>query len=454
VNEQLRARHLLSCLLLLVLVALAAAPLAAPAQAAAGAPAVREGFDLLMDRYVRPVGSAALLDAAWIGVSKAAGVSDAAPLALSGDRESDWQTFSAAYQDLAARPGADEAALTQAALQAMAASVQEGHTYYLSPQRYQEYQAWLRGDVRYSGIGIRIDSASLVVLEVFEGSPSDRAGLRAGDTIVAVDGEQVSSEGRDRVISRLRGPSGSPVSVTVVRIGTPEPLELVMTRDTVQIAFVTSRMLGDGVGYLRLRGFADMAVADQFVAALDGLQRQGATALVLDLRGNSGGRLDVGSRLLSLFIPSGALYHQVGRSGSPLATSAQGGYRSPPLPLTVLVDGGTASMGEIFAAAIQDYRRGQVLGTTTSGSVAAAQVFKLQDGSGLQVTVMEITSASGRVLNGSGVVPDRLVEMDIDALRAGHDIPLETAVGALRAAPTGQLPRLPNSGARLDRLAA
>jgi carboxyl-terminal processing protease len=264
----------------------------------------------------------------------------------------------------------------------------------------------------------------------------------------------VAGDGRDRVIEHLRGESGSPVTVTVLRSGVLAPLELTMTRATVQIAFVSSRMLADGVGYVRLRGFADMDVGDQFVAALDDLQRQGATSLVVDLRGNSGGRLDVGSRLLSLFIPSGTLYHQLGRSGSPVATSAQGGYRSPPLAMAVLVDSGTASMGEIFAAAIQDYGRGRILGTTTAGSVAAAQVFKLPDGSGLQVTVMEITSASGRVLNGVGVAPDRAVATDIDALRAGHDSQLDAAVAALREPPLGLPARITLSAARLLRLAA
>jgi len=222
----------------------------------------------------------------------------------------------------------------------------------------------------------------------------------------------------------------------------------------VQIAFVRSQMLADGVGYARLRGFADTSVADSFEAALDDLQRQGATSLVLDLRGNSGGRLDVGQRLLSRFVQAGPLYRELDRDGASRAIQAQAGRANGlALPLAVLVDGGTASMGEIFAAAIQDYHRGSVIGTRTAGSVAAAQVFGLQDGSGLQVTVMEISSANGRVLNGKGVEPDRTIAPDLAALRQGHDNQVEAAVAALHQPPTNVL-TVPPLSRRLERLAA
>src|SRR5581483_1310143 len=410
---------------------------------------IHEGFNLLMDRFVRPLDSASLLAAAWEGAQRAAAVATPAPLALTGNRDTDWQVFADAIAALQAHTGLDDATLAAASMQAMVDAVHEGHTYYLTPQRFQEYQDWLHGDVHYSGIGTRVDSTSLVILEVFDGSPAAQAGIRPGDTIVAVDGQAVSGADRASVIDRIRGPSGTQVTVTVSRVGSDQPLDFALTRATIQVDFVHSELLQEGVGYVRLRGFADMSVADSFVAALDDLQRQGATSLVLDLRGNSGGRLDVGARLLSLFIPSGPLYHQLTRTGTLQDMTAQGGYRSPPLPMTVLVDSGTASMGEIFAAAIQDYHRGQVVGTATAGSVAAAQVYRLGDGSGLQVTVMEITSANGRVLNGTGVAPDQIVQPDIDALRQGRDVQLEAATRVLhdQAAAT-HIVQLALSGAR------
>jgi len=445
-------QRLLPLLLLLVFIAglLAPAAGAASAQGAPSSATIKQALDLLLDHFVHPPPSSALLGAAWNGARAAAGADTPAP-PLTGDRDADWQAFSAALAGLLQRPGVDSGAVTGAAIRAMAESVNESHTYYLSPDRYQEYQSWLRGDVRYSGIGARLDGSSLTVVEVFDESPAARAGLKPGDTVIAVDGQSVVGMPQERAVSLVRGPSGTPVTLTVTRDGVPRPLVLTMTRATVQIAFVHDELLPGGVGYLRLRGFPDMHVADTFEAALDDLQRQGATSLVLDLRGNSGGRLDVGTRLLSLFIQSGPLYHQVPRDGTPRTVLADGHYRTPALPLAVLVDSGTASMGEIFAAAIQDDHRGTLVGTTTAGSVAGAQVFGLQDGSGLQVTVMDITSAGGRVLNGVGVVPDQMVPRDPASLRSGHDPQLDAAVAAL---PQPALPTPTPSSAWLERLAA
>jgi carboxyl-terminal processing protease len=152
---------------------------------------------------------------------------------------------------------------------------------------------------------------------------------------------------------------------------------------------------------------------------------------VLDLRGNSGGRIDVGTRLLSHFLPNGsAVYQEVDRGGqnSSHATHGNGQYD---LPLVVLVDGGTASMGEIFAAAVQEHGAATILGTNTAGSVAAAQVFGLPDGSGLQITVFEILSADGKPLNKVGVAPDEVITTDPDGQTDGSDPVLARAVELL-----------------------
>jgi carboxyl-terminal processing protease len=171
----------------------------------------------------------------------------------------------------------------------------------------------------------------------------------------------------------------------------------------------------------------------------------GIHGLVLDLRGNSGGRIDVGARLLSHFLPAGSsIYEELDRSGEnrPHFTRAGTLYD---LPLVVLVDGGTASMGEIFAAAVQEHGAATILGSTTSGSVAAAQTFGLPDGSGLQVTIFEILSADGKALNKVGVVPDEVVESDPSGTAQGNDPVLTRAVEILHdqgaAVPGGRLLR-------------
>ena len=152
---------------------------------------------------------------------------------------------------------------------------------------------------------------------------------------------------------------------------------------------------------------------------------------MLDLRGNSGGRIDVGTRLLSDFLPAGtSVYEEIDRGGENSIHFSRAGSQYD-LPLVVLVDGGTASMGEIFASAVQEHGAATILGTNTSGSVAAAQVFGLPDGSGLQVTVFEILSAGGKPLNKVGVVPDEVIEPDPADTAQGADPVLSRAIEIL-----------------------
>jgi carboxyl-terminal processing protease len=155
--------------------------------------------------------------------------------------------------------------------------------------------------------------------------------------------------------------------------------------------------------------------------------------LVLDLRGNSGGRLDVGTRLLSHFLPAGSsIYEEIDRSGRDRLRYSRSGLEQFGLPLVILVDGGTASMGEIFASAVQEHGAATIVGTTTAGSVAAAQIFGLPDGAGLQVTVYEIRAADGKELNRVGVAPDDVVDAETDQLAGGSDPVLSRAVDILR----------------------
>jgi carboxyl-terminal processing protease len=160
-------------------------------------------------------------------------------------------------------------------------------------------------------------------------------------------------------------------------------------------------------------------------------QTEGVHGLVLDLRGNSGGRIDVGTRLLSDFLPNGtSIYQEVDRGGHDSLHSTHGNNQYG-MPLVVLVDGGTASMGEIFASAVQEHGAATILGSNTSGSVAAAQVFGLPDGSGLQVTVFDILSADGKPLNKVGVVPDEVIQTDTSTEADGTDPLLDRAVAVL-----------------------
>lgn len=426
----------------------------AQAEVAIGQQVLLEAYDLLLERYAVPLEPAALAAAAEEGMRKAlaeAGVSNpgAALLVPFGDREQHWAALRQRYQALATRYGdvVPPRELAYAAITAMAESTEDAHTNFLTPTDYQEHIRWTRGDVQYGGIGARMRGPAPTVIEVFPGTPAEQAGLRPGDTIVAVDGRPTTDQRLDEVVNQVRGPAGTPVVLSVQRAVTGQVEELTLVRAQVSIPFVATRALSDGFGYVALRGFPEPSVIDGVEKAILEFQRNGARGIVLDLRGNSGGRLDVGSRLLARFIPDGPIYRAVDRRGREETVYVHDARPILSVPLAVLIDEGTASMGELFAAAIQEHHVGRVVGTTTAGAVAASVVMPLSDGSALQLTIEQVYSGGGALLDRVGVQPDEVVDLDLADLRLGHDTQLEAALAYLREQ-AAQRPLPVASGAR------
>jgi C-terminal peptidase prc len=392
--------------------------------------ALAEAYNLLLDRYVHPLDTAALLGAAWGNLVKEADGKAVAPgpaPAFTGDRAVDLETMRGAVTSYLAKPDSapDGFVAAHALVRGMVRFVDEGHTYFLDPQQYRDYQSWSRGDNTYVGIGISVSArnAEPRIIEVYEDTPAQKAGLRAGDVLVRINDKPVQGLALDEMTTLVRGPVGTEVQLTVRRGDDPTELTFSVQRAEIHLQFVQDRTIDDDIGYVLLRGFPEPSVIDSIEKDLASFQAKGVHALVLDLRGNSGGRIDVGTRLLGHFLPSGSsVYQEVDRSGQNSTHSTRGSTQYD-LPLVVLVDGGTASMGEIFASAVQEHGAATVLGTTTAGSVAAAQVFGLPDGSGLQVTVFEILSADGKPLNKIGVVPDEVIPPpSTDAVDVGDPV--------------------------------
>jgi carboxyl-terminal processing protease len=196
----------------------------------------------------------------------------------------------------------------------------------------------------------------------------------------------------------------------------------------IRIEYIDTGMIQENLAYIRLRGFPEPSVADRFERFLDQLPQTNARALIIDLRGNSGGRVDLGTRLLNRFISSGPLYSQVDRTGQRRVEHAHGPGWSRPMPVAILIDEATASMGEIFASAMRERGLAWLVGKRTSGNVAAAQVFPLSDGSAVQVTILEIFSGDGQRLNRVGVEPDFVIEPTPEQVEQGRDVQLEAAV--------------------------
>jgi carboxyl-terminal processing protease len=407
-----------------------------------------EAYNLLLDHYVHPLDTAGLLQAAWDNLAREADGKAAPPgprPTFTGDRAVDLQRMRDALSAYLARPDTTPDGFTAAyaLIRGMVRFVDENHTYFLDPQQYRDYQSWSRGDNTYVGIGVSVstrDSPPRIV-EVYEGTPAQQAGLQSGDFLVRIDDQAVDGLSIDQVTALVRGPAGSAVQVVVRRGDDPTEFPYTVQRAEIHLQFVKNKLVQDDIGYVMLRGFPEPSVIDSIEQDVASFQSEGVHGLILDLRGNSGGRIDVGARLLSDFLPDGSsIYQEVDRGGHN-STHATHGRTQFALPLVVLVDGGTASMGEIFASAVQEHGAATVLGSTTSGSVAAAQVFGLSDGSGLQVTVFEILSADGTPLNKIGVAPDEVIPANpAGSSTDGTDPVLNRAVAILHdqiAATTG-----------------
>jgi carboxyl-terminal processing protease len=281
---------------------------------------------------------------------------------------------------------------------------------------------------------VRLHGPQAVVQEVFPDSPAARAGLQPGDTLVAVNGQLTGDLKLDEVVKLVRGPEGAPLVLGVRRASSDRVEAITLTRAQITAPVVSARRLPENVGYVRLRGFTD-AVVSQVEIAIRRQQQDGVQGLVLDLRGNPGGRIVVGEQLLADFVPNGPIYQTVDRQGRRDVHQVRNARSLVMVPLVVLVDNGTASMGEIFAAAVQERRVGRVVGETTAGAVAASRILPLSDGSALQFSIEQVYSGTGARLDRVGVRPDEEVALDLDALRQGRDTQLERAVSAVLATP-------------------
>jgi len=317
----------------------------------------------------------------------------------------------------------DQQALIQGAIRGMVEALGDPYTQYIDPR----HNAILKEDDqgRFQGIGATVDmiDGRLTIVAPIEGSPAERAGLRAGDVILEVDG--VSVEGMDllEAISLVRGPKGTTVVLTIQRKGVPEPFDISIVRDEITLASVTSRMLDDKLGYLAIHTFNTRTVRE-LTKHLSDLEERGARALILDLRGNPGGFLDAAVETVSRFVDEGPALWWESADGSryPIRVKRRTRYD---WPLVVLVDGGSASAAEIVAGALQDAGRGVLVGTRTFGKGSVQNVHQLRDGGSLRVTTAHWLTRDGHQIQGVGLEPDFVVEQDPD--RPDRDLQLEYA---------------------------
>jgi carboxyl-terminal processing protease len=300
-------------------------------------------------------------------------------------------------------------------LQAAVASLNDKYSHYYDPADYQTFQNQDNPHLSGIGIDIKVEPQGLLVQDVFQGSPAEKAGLARGDIIVEVGSTSLANRSVDFSASLIKGRAGTKVTLTVLR-GKSRHIITVRRADIV-VPVAASRMLdyhGTKLGYVELTSFtagSGEQVRDQVAQVL----HQGARGLVLDLRENGGGLLDEAVNVASVFIADGTIVSTDGRAQPRQVYMAKGNAIAPRIPMVVLVDAGTASAAEIVTGALQDRGRAKVVGTHTYGKGVFQEIEPLSNGGALDFTVGEYFTPSGRNLGGGGVKQGKGIQPNVYA---------------------------------------
>jgi carboxyl-terminal processing protease len=318
-----------------------------------------------------------------------------------------------------------------AAIRGMLDTLDDEYTSFSEPSIAAIRRADASGE--FEGIGALVtmnDDSILEIVETFSDSPAEDAGLRQGDLVLAVDGESIVGFGIFDAITLIRGPEGTEVELSIKR-GDADPFQVRIVRARLDIPIIESRMLDDGIGYVRLFDFSRMATT-RLEEALEELFDQGAAALILDLRGNPGGFLDQAVQVADVFLDEGLILVERRSDGQQEEFTSTNEGIAQDVPLVVLVNGGSASASEIVAGAIQDRGRGTLIGEMTFGKGSVQLLHTLSDGSELRVTIARWFTPADLAIHGEGLTPDIEIPVTQEDQDAGLDPQLERAVEHLK----------------------
>jgi carboxyl-terminal processing protease len=359
-----------------------------------------------------------------------------------------WQAWNLVQRNFVDRQALDPTTMTYGAVRGMVEALGDtGHTAFLTPQEKELRRSGIAGAFTGIGAELGIREGLPVIVAPIDGSPAAEAGLRPGDILVRVDGEDVTRLPLSEIVEKVRGPADTEVQLTVLRPDDDQSLDITITRREIDIPAASWAMVpGTSVAAVRISQFSANAERD-LINAIQAAEADGATGLIVDVRNNPGGLLDQAIRVTSQFLTGGNVLLEEDAEGNRTEYPVVEGGRAPEIPLVVLVNPGTASAAEIFAGAIQDHERGQVVGETTFGTGTVLQPFDLDDGSELLLGVRQWLTPNGRLIRNQGIAPDFEVTLPLgsellspaafqqltaDEVQASQDAQLQQALGLLQ----------------------
>lgn len=342
-----------------------------------------------------------------------------------------WEAWDLLHEQYVDQPLDDEQ-LMRGALSGMMDSLGDPYTSYMEPEEYQMLNDELQGNLTYEGIGAWVDTTKdfLTIISPMPGSPADKAGLKPGDRIIAIDGEDMSGVDGELVRQKVLGPAGSTVTLTILR-NDQEPFDVAVTRDSIKVPTLESRMLEGDIAYVHLFVFGENTKRE-LRNALSELLDQKPKGLILDLRFNGGGYLETAIDVASEFIDEGVIMYEEYGDGSRKTYEARPGGLATDIPLVVLINEGSASASEIVAGALQDRERALLVGETSFGKGLVQIPTVLQNDQGaVRITVARWLTPNESMINGVGLTPDYVVEITEEDANAGRDPQLDKAVELL-----------------------
>ena len=323
----------------------------------------------------------------------------------------------------------EENAADMAAL-GITASLDDPYTIYYDKKQFSDYKNLSKGD--FIGIGVVVvwnkEKGEILVTSVMEKSPGEKAGIMPGDVIVAVDGETFSGSQMTKALNKIKGKENTPVNITIKR-GTKN-LDLTIVRERIHEDTVSYSMKENKTGYIKISAFHDTmsqkspSTDKEFKKAVDELTKEGMEKLIIDLRDNGGGDLDIVSNVIDSIVPEGIIMYYEDKFGK--RTEIKSGKDEMTLPIVLLVNGNSASASELMTGALKDYKKATVIGETTYGKGVMQNVMNFSDGSGMTVTVAKYYTPLGTCVEGTGITPDIIVTNSGE-----EDLQLEAAINYL-----------------------
>lgn len=311
----------------------------------------------------------------------------------------------------------DEQAKQDGIIKGYLEGLDDPYSVYYTQEEYASFMEDTEGE--YVGVGVQVsqnaDTKVITVVKVFDG-PAKDAGIQENDIITEVNGEDISTQDIDTVVDKIRGEEGTEVTISVYRASDAKDYEYTMPRQKVENPTVEYEMLDNNIGYVQVSSFYEVT-AEQYIAAVEDLESQGMEGLIVDLRDNGGGLLDIAVEMLDYMLPAGKIVYTEDKDGNVTSEYNSDDEHQFTQPLAVLVNGYSASASEIFAGAIKDYEIGTLVGENTYGKGIVQRMFPLEDGSAIKLTIAKYFTPKGNDIHKIGIKPDVEVELDVDAYR-------------------------------------